>query len=316
MAKAVFRPGEMSMLGGKIFLDPPDTYFESARAPAEAVVEEVVEADAYTGPTAEEMRQEAELFKAQWETEKAELIGAAKAEAEGIIKAAREAAALETQRQADQAQADKQAAGAEAEKLLAGAQQKAAEIESGAENAFESGRKDAEEQGRAAGREAGFAEGRAEVDRLIERTRTVLERAQDKREDILEQTEQQIVDLVLLISRKVIKVISESQRSVVISNVEEALKKVKGRGTITVRVNIADVKLTTEHINEFLQKMEGTKTIQVEEDSTVESGGCIVETDFGEIDARIASQLAELESRILELSPIKSKPRSASGERV
>ena len=34
--------------------------------------------------------------------------------------------------------------------------------------------------------------------------------------------------------------------------------------------------------------------------------GCIVETDFGAIDARIASQLGELESKVLEISPVKT----------
>ena len=48
------------------------------------------------------------------------------------------------------------------------------------------------------------------------------------------------------------------------------------------------------------------------EDSSVDSGGCIIETDFGEIDARISSQLAELEAKILEISPIKSKMKSSA----
>jgi flagellar assembly protein FliH len=58
--------------------------------------------------------------------------------------------------------------------------------------------------------------------------------------------------------------------------------------------------------------LEGVKSVQVSEDSSVDSGGCVIETDFGEIDARISSQLAELESEILEVSPIKTKPKSSS----
>jgi flagellar assembly protein FliH len=140
----------------------------------------------------------------------------------------------------------------------------------------------------------------------------VLERAQDKRAEILAETEQEIIDLVLLISRKVIKVISENQRNVVISNVVQALRKVKGRGNIIIRVNMVDVKLTTEHIKDFIQLLEGSKSIQVVEDSTVDAGGCVIETDFGEIDARISSQLAELETKILEISPIKARAKTAS----
>ena len=46
--------------------------------------------------------------------------------------------------------------------------------------------------------------------------------------------------------------------------------------------------------------VESIKNITVAEDSSVEKGGCIIETDFGAIDARISSQLNELEQKILE----------------
>ena len=52
------------------------------------------------------------------------------------------------------------------------------------------------------------------------------------------------------------------------------------------------------------------KNIFVVEDSSVEKGGCIVETDFGAIDARIASQLGELETQILNIAPIKTVNKS------
>ena len=52
------------------------------------------------------------------------------------------------------------------------------------------------------------------------------------------------------------------------------------------------------------------KNITVVEDSSVDRGGCIVETDFGAIDARISSQLGELETKILGISPIKSVSKS------
>ena len=57
---------------------------------------------------------------------------------------------------------------------------------------------------------------------------------------------------------------------------------------------------------------ENIKNISVVEDSSVDRGGCIVETDFGAIDARISSQLTELEQRILEISPIKTITKTSA----
>jgi flagellar assembly protein FliH len=313
MAKAVFRPSEITLSGEKIIIEPPTSFPDLAHlAPAEDVEEVMEAAEEYQGPTADDLRREAEAFKVQWEQEKEAMIRSARAEADGIIKEAEEAAFQEVKRKTDEAQSLKRKAQDEAESIIEEAKKKAKDIENSSKAAFETERKEAEERGRAAGREAGFAEGKAEVERLIQRTQTVLERAQDKRAEILSETEQEIIDLVLLISRKVIKVISENQRNVVISNVIQALRKVKGRGNIIIRVNMLDLKLTTEHMKDFTQLVEGSKTLQIVEDSTIDPGGCIIETDFGEIDARIASQLGELETKILEISPIKSKAKTAS----
>jgi len=315
MAKAVFRPGELTVVESRVFLEAPLGL--GTPLTQEDELEEVEDAvEEYTGPTADDLRREAETFKLQWEQEKEALVRSAKIEADGIIKEAEGAAFAEVKRKTGEAQSLRRQAEDDAEKILAEAREKAQQIEKDSLSAFENERKEAEERGRVVGREAGFVEGKDEVARLVQRTQTILERAQEKRTEILAETEQQIIDLVLLISRKVIKVISENQRNVVISNVAQALRKVKGRGNIYIRVNVVDIRLATEHKKEFIDMVEGAKSVQIVEDTTVDPGGCVIETDFGEIDARISSQLAELEQKILEISPIKSKAKLGSIEGV
>lgn len=313
MPKAVFRPQELKILSDIVVIEVPVTYPDlSQLTQNEELEEEQAVVEEYSGPTAEELRQEAEDFKAQWEEERKTMIQDAQLLAESLVKKAEEEIAREVDRKNNEAMLIVSRAEQDASKIIADANAKALEIEKEIREALEAQRKETLEQAAEAGREEGFAEGKAEVDRLVERTQTVLERAQNKRADILAETEQEIVDLVLLIARKVIKVISENQRNVIISNVVQALRKIKTKGDVIIRVNIADIKLTTEHKRDFIQLIEGAKSIQVVEDSSVDSGGCIIETDFGEIDARIASQLAELESRILDISPIKSKIRKSN----
>ena len=312
--KAVFRPGELQLSNERIMLDPPQAYdeFSLNQGPAPEEPEDMPEIPEFTGPTADDLRREAELFKARWDEERGGMIRDARDGADAILAEARHSAGEITGRAAEDARGIKKQAEEEAEKLLAEANQKAAEIEGSARAAFEKERADAADAGFKEGREAGYAEGEAEANRLIERLQTMLERARIRREEILAETEQQIVDLALLMARKVIKIISETQKEVVAANVTEALRKVKALGDIIIRVNLADLQLTTEHIDSFIHRMEGVKGIQVAEDSTVDPGGCIIETDFGEIDARISSQLAELESKIRDMSPITTKPKETS----
>ena len=245
-----------------------------------------------------------------WESEKAQMITKAQGDAEKIIKDAESAAFNEVKKQTDQAAIIKHNAEKEAADLVANAKAEAERILENAHNEeqriFDKSQKDGFDKGH----EEGYQTGNAEADRLVERLHKIIDSVQDKRQDILDNTEQQIVDLVLLMTRKVVKIMSENQKSVIMANVVQALKKVKGRGDVTLRVNLADIKLTTDHVKDFINQVENIKNISIVEDSSVDRGGCIVETDFGAIDARIASQLSELETKILAISPIKTVNKS------
>jgi flagellar assembly protein FliH len=114
---------------------------------------------------------------------------------------------------------------------------------------------------------------------------------------------------VLEIAKKVVKVISENQKNVVVNNVVQALQKLKQKSDVVIRVNFQDLKMVSSHTEEITRMVERAGNITVAEDSTVDVGGAIIETDFGQIDARISSQLREIEDRIVELAPIKSNPK-------
>ena len=303
MAKTVFRPGETKNEESKVLL--PLVY---DFAPIEEEPEEIVEE--YTGPTADDLRREAEAFKLTWEQEKQLMLNQAQAEADAIVKKAEDAAFAEVKKQTDDAQIIKADAENEAFQIIQKAKQEAEQIIADAQTQRDKLQLEAKSQGFEQGHSEGYEKGAAEVNRLIERMHKILEAVMQRREEILKDTESQIVELVILMARKVIKILSENQKNVVMANVVAALKKVRTRGAVTLRVNLEDVKLTTANISEFIKHIENVEGITVLEDSSVEKGGCIVETDFGAIDARISSQLTELENKILDVSPVKNIKRS------
>ncbi len=302
MAKTVFRPGEAKNIEEKVMLPLYKDY-----SPIEEEIEEIEEE--YNGPTADDLRREAEAFKADFETEKQQMLSQAQAQADQILKNAENAAFAEVKRQTDQAAVIKADAENEAANIIERAKAEAAQIIADAQAQRDKLEGEARQAGFDEGHAEGFDKGAAEVERLIERMHKILEAVMQRREEILQETESQIVELVILISRKVIKIISESQKNVIMANTLAALKKVKARGKVTLRVNLEDLKLTSSHVDEFIQHVENIEGITILEDSAVEKGGCIVETDFGAIDARISSQLTELENKILEVSPVKNIKR-------
>lgn len=304
MAKTVFRPQEIVPLGSAFLLGTP-----GAKAEAEEL-EDVPPALEYQGPTADDLRREAELWKERWEQEKEAMIAAARAEAQDIVAKAEATAFEEVKRKNDQALKIRREAEDAAERALKEAEGKISAMEAQARARVDEVTKEAYKKGWDQGREEGFKEGKNEVERLVNRLHVILERAMDKRAEILEQTEGQVVELVLLIARKVVKTISENQKNVVISNVAQALRKLKTRSDVIIKVNLADLQLATEHARDFVEMAENAKNLTVVEDSSIDRGGCVIETDFGEIDARIQSQLHELEEKILDISPIKARGKA------
>ena len=305
MAKTVFRPGEAKNVDEKVMLPLYKDY-----SPVEEVVE--LEEEEYTGPTDDDLRKEAEEFKANFEVEKQQMLAESQAKADEIVKKAEDTAFAEIKRQTDSAAVIKADAEKEARAIIEKAQAEAAEIVNEANNQRARIEDGARQDGFDKGYKEGYDKGVGEVERLVERMHKILESVMLRREEILQETESQIVELVILMARKVVKILSENQKNVVMANTMAALKKVKTRGTVTLRVNLEDVKLSSEHANEFIQHVEKVEGINVLEDSSVEKGGCIVETDFGSIDARISSQITELENKILEVSPLKTIKRSDS----
>jgi flagellar assembly protein FliH len=281
-------------------------------------LEELDEVEDYDGPTADELRAEAEAFKETWETEKETLKSAAKHEAEEIVSRAREEAEAYAGRREAEFQAAQETAAAKAADIVADAERRAQDILSEADQKYASGKKTAEDSGRESGRKEGYEAGKAEAERLVSRIHTMLERVQDRRQQILDESEQQIVDLSLLVARKVVKsLVTADHENIVKANVSAALQKLRSRGIVTIKVNLADLDLATHHKEEFTRLIETVATgagkveLHIHEDSSVDSGGCIVETDFGEIDARVNAQLSEIESRILEISPLKQSKKGS-----
>jgi flagellar assembly protein FliH len=303
MAKNVFKPQEIQYLSRRVFIEPPR--IEAVEEPEE--IEPLEAQGEYSGPTVDDLKKEADEFRTGFQAEKERMLAAARAEADKIRADAERAAFEEVKRKNTQAQKIRQEAEDEARRTLAEAGKKAAELEGDIKSRVAETEREAFEKGVAEGREQGYGEGRTEAGRLVERLHTILAKAIEKRGEIIQESETQIINLVLLIVKKVIKVISENQKNVVINNVVQALRKLRSRGDVVIRVNLADLQLTSEHVKDFMKMVENVKSITVLEDSSVDKGGCLIETDFGQIDGRVSSQLHEIEEKILELMPIRSK---------
>lgn len=309
MARKIFKSGEVKDIGTRVLITPPE--ISKKRLEEHEPAEEAIEVAEHHEEPLKAAEQEVAPVPSFSEEEEKLLEEArrvkedAETEAKRIKEEAETAAFQLIQKNSIDVKKLKETAQAEAEQIREEAEKRAAEIESETQQKLGSLLQETRTKAYDEGREEGFKQGEEEVKRLIERLHVILNAAIDKRNEIVASTERQVVDLILLIAHKVVHVISEQERKVVIENVKVALKKVKGETQVTIRVNTKDLDLTTKNKRKFIELVEGLENIRVEEDTRVGHGGCIIETSFGDIDARIQKQLHIIEEKIRELIPIK-----------
>ena len=193
----------------------------------------------------------------------------------------------------------------DASKIIQDANAEKAKIESESESIRDAAYKEGYAKGYDEGFEKSFSDSNNDLTKLAEQLRKILGETINKRNEIIDAAEAQVIEVAVLIAKRVVKMLTERDKGIVIRNIQEALRRIKGRTKITIRVNIDDLEVSARHKDEFYQMLDKIEGVTVLEDPNVDIGGCMIETDFGDIDARINTQLNEIETAIKEVEPIK-----------
>ncbi len=153
----------------------------------------------------------------------------------------------------------------------------------------------AERDGFVKGKEDGFEAGREEMSNVIKEAKNVLDQAFKERELLFRSIEPEVAKLAIRIAEKIIQTQVDTNEDIVINMIRGSLEKVKQRDEVIIKVNQADYDYAKERKDIFARMVEGLKNMDIVVDPGVEKGGCIIETNLGNVDARISTQIHTLE---------------------
>ena len=154
--------------------------------------------------------------------------------------------------------------------------------------------------------EAGFARGEAEARQAVQQQSAPLLAALEAtlgeldgaRARIRQHLEQEVVELALHVARRVIRHELSVSKDTILGVVREAMHNLEDPGKIAIRLNPEDLKQVRQAGERFASVMDNLDGIQFEEDPGIECGGCYIQTDYGEVDARIEEQLRAVEEAL------------------
>lgn len=134
------------------------------------------------------------------------------------------------------------------------------------------------------------------LDHTISRLSSVIDNISNLRKEVISKADKDIIELALLIAKKIIKTEISQNREIILNNIIEALNNAIDRDKIIIRVNPEDYNFLSSINN--IKELLDVKEVILKKDESISRGGCIVKTLYSEIDATIESQLKLIEQGI------------------
>lgn len=193
--------------------------------------------------------------------------------------------------------------------LLKNAEKKAAEMIAHAGSEVDRIQQEAYQKGYEDGKEVGYKESREEGKRKLlpcidafEKTLTEMAAC---RKLIYKNCEAELMELFNALSLKVIHRELGRSNEFLQDVIREAMKEVAQQESITVRLNPEDVEYAESFKADVISEFGTVRNIVLKKDNSITRGGCVIETNFGEIDSRVETKLREIEKEILGEKPEK-----------
>jgi flagellar assembly protein FliH len=118
--------------------------------------------------------------------------------------------------------------------------------------------------------------------------------------DLYQSSEEAVVKFSFGIAERIIRKEVSLDRSIVLAQIRESVRRVLGVERLTIRVHPEDLKTVREQKSVIQANGDSIREIVVEPDEGLEPGDCVLESDLGNIDARVATQLKQIENVLFE----------------
>jgi flagellar assembly protein FliH len=150
------------------------------------------------------------------------------------------------------------------------------------------------EKGFVQGEIDGLEFGKKEAVKVVENIESLLNGFSQIRTEIIKGYEKEILELIFSITERIINYKINSDETIVRETALKALRLAPEKGNIILRVNPEDFDYIEKVKPDFFTEFKELKSIKIVSDSSIGRGGCLLETQYGEVDARITIQLEKI----------------------
>ena len=158
------------------------------------------------------------------------------------------------------------------------------------------------EEGYAEGLKAGEQAAREKSVPLLETLSNAIREISEFRKIMYPKVEREMIEMIVGLTQKVIQIELEGKEDRVKQMIQLAVQSVLDRESMVIQVHPDDQKHAQHFLPELQQSFHDIKNVTLEGSPSIPRGGCIINTNFGTIEAR-CDDLQEQIEKILHLAP-------------
>jgi flagellar assembly protein FliH len=120
----------------------------------------------------------------------------------------------------------------------------------------------------------------------------------DTKGELLAHWEKSALHVSSAIAERIVRREIAHKPQITLGLITESLRLATGAASIKLRISPSDYEHLGSQVTRLMESLAGLAPSEVIADPTIEAGGCRVETQFGEIDQQIESQLRRIEEEL------------------
>jgi flagellar assembly protein FliH len=158
--------------------------------------------------------------------------------------------------------------------------------------------KNAFENGFRQGEKSGMAMAEQKIETIVKRHAEAILEIGRMKSSLYAQVEKEVVKLAIEVAKKIIHREIQVDPDIIQTLIRVTLANVAVKNPVTIHVNPVDFNYISERQAELSQSE--ARNISIVPDKSIARGGCLVETDCGDIDARLEEKFHEVEHAFFE----------------
>jgi len=146
-----------------------------------------------------------------------------------------------------------------------------------------------------------LAEAQQKYDQLLEEALKIKEEAARDYKETIKAAEKEVIELSIYVAEKIINTEVNKSDDYIINIIKDAMERVVSKEDVILKLCPEDYITVISNKKYWMTKIKGLGEILIEEDSSLESGDCIVDTPYGTIDAGIKVRMDKIQKAIIDL---------------